>query len=62
MEEQGVVDEQRLDRPRTASTDRSAERDEELIRADRRVTVEETVTKLESGTILCIPLSTRACN
>jgi len=62
MEEQGVVDEQRLGRPRTASTDRSAERDEELIRADRRVTVEETVTKLESDTILCIPLSTRACN
>jgi hypothetical protein len=62
MEEQGVLDEQRLGRPRTASADRSAERDEELIRADRRVTVEETVTKFESGTILCTPLPTRACN
>lgn len=61
MEEQRVVDEQRPGRPRTESTDRSDER-VQLTRADRRVTVEEKVTKLESGTILCIALSTRACN
>jgi len=62
MEEQSVVDEQRPGRPRTASSDRNAERAEELIRADRRMTVEGTVINLESGTILCIPLSTRTCN
>lgn len=62
MEEQTLGDEQRPGRPWTASTDRKAERDEEMIRADRRVTVEETVINLESGTILCIPLSTRTCN
>jgi hypothetical protein len=62
MEEQSIVDEQRPGRPRTASTDINAERAEELIPADRRVTVEETVINVESGTILCIPLSTRTCN
>jgi len=62
MEEQSVVDEQLPGRPRTASNNRKAERVEELIRLDRRVTVEETVINLELGTILCILLSTRTCN
>jgi hypothetical protein len=62
MEEQSVVDEKRPGRPRTASTNRKAERVEELLRADRRVTVEEMVINLELDTILCILLSTRTCN
>lgn len=62
MEEQSVVNEQRTGRPRTASTNRKAESVEELIRADGRVTVEETVINLELGTILCILLPTRTCN
>jgi hypothetical protein len=62
MEEKSVVDEQRPGRPRTASTDRNAERFEELIRADRGIKAEGTVINLETGTILCIPLSTRSCN
>jgi hypothetical protein len=62
MEEQYVVDKQLSGRPRTASTVKNAERGEELIRADRRVTMDETVINLESGTILCIQLFTTTCN
>jgi hypothetical protein len=63
MDEHCVVDEQRPGRPWKSSTVKNAERVEELIRADRRrVTVNETMINLESGTILCTPLFTAACD
>jgi hypothetical protein len=41
-----VVDKQRPGRPRTAPTDRNTEKVEKLIRADRRLTVDEIADKL----------------
>jgi hypothetical protein len=57
-----VVDEQRPCRHRTASAEGYAERAEELIRANRRVSVDETADTLAISTVLCIQFFTRTCN
>jgi len=57
-----VVDEQRPCRHQTASTEGYAERGEELIRANRRVRVDETADMLAFSTVLCIQFFKRTCN
>jgi hypothetical protein len=57
-----VVDEQRPCRHRAESTEGYAEIAEELIRANRRVRVDETADTLAIGTVLCLQYFTRSCN
>ena len=48
------MDEQGPCRRRTAFTDGYAERDEEMIRANRRVRVNETADTMAISTVMCI--------
>ena len=56
------MDEQGPCRHRTASTDGCAERDEEPIRANRRVRADETADTLAISMVLCRQFFTRSCN